>query len=193
MYRLVLAGYLLAASANLQAAEPSDGQPQFSEDMIKAIDVPDLNFSPKPEDVKAFGKYYYFQRNDTTFNQALADINECDALASGISYFRGSNEPYAGYYVTQYGIGGGIGGVVGGALADAIFGSATRRAVRRINMRNCMGFKGYQRFGVSKSIWIQFNFEEGGGREDEDTRRTALLKQARIASGPKPKQEPLEQ
>ena len=148
--------------------------------------MPKLAFEPSAGDISAFDKYYYFHRDKIDFAEAYADIRECDALASGISYFAGRSEPYRGYYASQYGIGGAIGGVLGTMLSDAIHGSAARRKVRRINMRNCMGYKGYQRYGLAKDLWLKFNFEEGGGREDEDVREAALLKQARAASGPKP-------
>jgi hypothetical protein len=59
-------------------------------------------------------------------------------------------------------------------------------------MRNCMGFKGYARYGLSKALWETFNFEEGHGREGEATRNAALLKQARVASGEKPQQAAIE-
>ena len=77
-------------------------------------------------------------------------------------------------------------------MADAIFGSGQRRAIRRVNMRNCMGFKGYSRYGLPKEMWQEFNFEEGHGREEEDVRDRMLMQQALVASGPKPKGEVLE-
>ena len=150
------------------------------------IEMPQLDFTPTARDAGDYEKYFFFHRADTDFEQAYADITECDALASGISYYSGGGEPYPGYYATQYGIGGAIGGVLGSVLADAIHGSALRRKVRRINMRNCMGFKGYQRYGLSKELWVEFNFEEGNGRKRDDVREAALLKQAKAASGPQP-------
>jgi hypothetical protein len=76
--------------------------------------------------------------------------------------------------------------LIGSAIADAIFGSAARRAQRRINLRNCMGFKGYQRYGLAEKQWKDFNFEEGHGRKKEGERDDALELQALVASGPKP-------
>ncbi len=177
-----------AHAENTAAAVPAKS---FSEAEIAAIELPSLAFKPTQADIDAYDKYYYFHRPETDFNTAYADISECDALASGIGVYKGRSEPYPGYY-GQYGIGGAIGGAIGNVLADAIFGSSERRKVRRINMRNCMSFKGYARYGLSKDVWKPFNFEEGGGREDEDVRRAALLKQARVASGPLPQQKALE-
>jgi hypothetical protein len=159
---------------------------QFTEADIAAVAMPALEFTETPDDAANYEKYFYFHRAATSFAEAYADITECDALASGISAYVGSAEPYPGYYGTQYGIGGVIGGVVGAALADAIHGSALRRKIRRINMRNCMSFKGYQRYGLAKPLWETFNFEEGNGRKRDDVREAALLKQARVASGPVP-------
>lgn len=173
-------------------AEQNVKEKRFSAAEVAAIATPDLTSSAADGDAADFDKYFYFHRPDTGFDEAFADINECDALASGISYYRASSEPYPGYFANQYGIGGAIGGALGAALADAIFGSAERRKVRRINMRNCMGFKGYQRYGLGKDIWKEFNFEEGGGREDEKIRAASLLQQARVASGPTPLQKAIE-
>lgn len=166
--------------------------PQLSDDEVAAIPMPDLQFDESRANSRDFKKYYYFHRENTNFNQAFADILECDALASGLQIYAPDSEPYPGYYATQYGIGGVIGSVVGSMLADAIHGSSARRATRRVNMRNCMGFKGYQRFGLPKKLWKEFNFEEGNGRKDEEERAAALLQQAKVASGPRPTTEVLE-
>lgn len=157
----------------------------------ETIPTPDLAFELTQSDIDNFDKYFYFNREDTSFAEAYADIVECDSLASGISYYAGGSEPYLGYYGSQYGIGGAIGGVIGSALADAIYGSAARRKIRRINMRNCMGFKGYSRYGLAKTLWESFNFEEGNGRKRDDVREAALLQQAKVASGPRPHGEEL--
>lgn len=186
------ASMLLAVPGAAMATGPEAAARHFTESEIAAIEMPALAFRPTAQDAGTYDKYYYFHRDATSFDQAFADISECDALASGISYYRGGSEPYPGYYATQYGMGGVIGGVIGEMLADAIFGSSERRKVRRINMRNCMGFKGYARYGLSKELWETFNFEEGSGREDEATRNAALLKQARVASGEKPQQAAIE-
>lgn len=148
--------------------------------------MPELSFTPAPGEEGDYDKYYVFHRDDTDIAQAWGDIRECDALASGISYRVGNGEPYPGYFATQYGIGGVVGGLVGAALADVIHGSAKRRAIRRVNMRNCMGFKGYDRYGLPKTLWETFNFEEGNGRKDDAERNLSLMQQAIAASGPKP-------
>ena len=152
-----------------------------------SVSMPRVAFQAKPEDTRTFDKYFFFHREGTSFAEAYVDIKECDALASGISYRAG----VPSYYYGQYGIGGAIGGAIGSALADAIHGSAQRRNIRRVNMRNCMGFKGYDRYGLSKPLWDVFNFEEGLGRKADAVRERALQQQARVASGPKPQQRPL--
>jgi len=164
----------------------------FDEAELASITLPDTAFTETPEITADYDKYFYFQRENTGFDEAYADITECDALASGISYYAGGHEPFPGYYASQYGIGGAIGGLIGAAIADAIRGSATRRTVRRVNMRNCMGFKGYQRFGLPKKLWTEFNFEEGNGRKRDDVREAALRKQALLASGKTPGTKALE-
>ena len=81
---------------------------------------------------------------------------------------------------------GAIGGAIGNVMAAAIFGSAEKRRVRRVNMRRCMHYKGYQRYGLEKELWQAFNFEEGFGMTDAPERDAKIAQQAKVASGPKP-------
>jgi hypothetical protein len=146
------------------------------------LHMPQLAFTATPDDEAEYDKYFYFHRANTTFAQAWADIRECDDLASG-------NAGYSAGTVATPGMGiltGAIAGALAGALAAKIAGSAEYRKTHRINMRNCMGFKQYQRFGLSQSLWSKFNFEEGAGRRREDERNTDLALQALVASGPTP-------
>lgn len=147
---------------------------------------PALEFKPTPEIEADFDKYFYFHREGTTFPEAFDDVRECDALASGANIYMGGDSAMMSSAVAQYGMAGAVGGVIGSAIADAIFGSAARRQQRRTNLRNCMGFKGYQRYGLSGDLWKEFNFEEGHGRKKEGERNEALELQALVASGPKP-------
>ena len=71
-------------------------------------------------------------------------------------------------------------------MIAAIFGSAEKRRLRRVNMRRCMGYRGYDRFGLEKDLWQEFNFEEGFSAEGEDKRQAMLAQQAKVASGPRP-------
>jgi hypothetical protein len=148
-----------------------------------AIQMPDLHFTPTPNATDNYDKYFFFNRADTDFTTAYADLRECDGYARGLSYRTGSTTvpyPYAGT------IGGVIGGAIGNVMSDAIYGSAERRRLRRTNMRICMGFKGYAAFGLPKEIWEQFNFEEGNAHIEEGRRQRFLQMQARAASGPRP-------
>ncbi len=184
----VCAALLSASAAHAQAIKPEPPMKRFTAEEVAKVQTPDTKFVETPADAQDFEKYFYFHRENTSFDEAYADIKECDALASGISYYGGQRNGYYG----QYGIGGAIGGAIGNALADAIFGSAQRRKIRRTNLRNCMSYKEYQRFGLEKQRWQGFNFEEGNGREKEATREADLLMQAKVASGPKPEYKVLE-
>lgn len=187
--RLILlasATLFLTATVQAQSVDPVSAKRLFSESEIGAIPTPQLNFELNEAIELDFDKYYYFHRPETGFAEAFSDISECDSLSSGISYYSGEAGSYHGSYAAQYGIGGVIGAAIGNALSDAIHGSAARRKVRRINMRNCMGFKGYNRYGLKKDLWSKFNFEEGNGRKDEEVREKALMVQAKVASGQTP-------
>jgi hypothetical protein len=188
MKRWLLLGGLamLGIAATARAAAP---EPPVAE--LTAAPLPDLTVPATEEDRGVFDKYFFFHQDGVSFGTALADILECDALASG--YPRRTGRVTAGqdylrqdYSVLASAVGGALGSAIGNALGDAIFGSAGARVARRISMRNCMAFKGYRRHGLPKSVWESFNFEEGGGRKPEDERNRALVMQARVASGPKP-------
>lgn len=151
------------------------------------LTMPALAFTETPDDADGFKKYFYFHRAGTNYQDAYRDIRECDALASGSSIYIGASEGAIAGAMANYGLlAGGIGGAVGGIIADAIFGSALRREQRRTNLRNCMSFKGYGRYGLAKDLWVAFNFEEGLGRKREPVRLRALALQALVASGPTP-------
>jgi hypothetical protein len=188
-----MAGALFAAPAlaSAQAIKPPPEMRHFTAEEIAAVEMPDLAFTETPDMAEDYDKYFYFHRDGTDFDTAFADISECDALASGISYYGGGDQSMTNYYVMQYGLAGAVGGAIGSAVADAIFGSAERRAIRRTNLRNCMGYKDYARYGMEREHWQAFNFEEGNGRVEGDKRLGYLMKQARVASGPKPQTEVL--
>ena len=183
----------LAASAALaQPANPESAAPfklaAVTNKDAADVKMPVLEFSPTPEHALNFDKYYYFQRAGTDFATAFADIGECDAYASGLSSGLSTVPvayPYAGT------VGGAVGGAIGNAMAQAIFGSAEKRRMRRLNMRRCMNFKGYGRYGLPKELWQTFNFEEGLSGVAVDTRLQMLKQQALVASAAQPKGEAL--
>lgn len=155
-----------------------------------SIAIPSLAFDLTPANVADFDKYYYFHRDGTDFRTALTDLLECDGMARGLSSSRGwVDTPYP-YNMSAAGA---AGGIIGNLLVSAIFGSAEIRRLRRVSMRNCMFYKGYQRYGLDKEIWEDFNFEEGLDGVSEEARIGYLRQQARIASGTRPQQEALGQ
>lgn len=177
-------------------APPADGDtvatvalPDANEKIdVDAIKLPALDFKPDPAIAAGFDKYYYFHREGTDFMTALADLRDCDNLARGLASPYGYQDapyPYAGTMA------GAVGGMIGNLMVQAIFGSAAVRAARRVNMRRCMNFKGYQRYGLPKDTWQEFNFEEGFGAIAEPKRQAYLKQQAKVASGPKPQTEVL--
>lgn len=153
------------------------------------IPMPNISFTPTPDIEENYDKYYVFNRADTDFATAYADLQECDGYARGLSH----RNYGGGYHGSPHGagllagaVGGAIGGALGAVMSDAIYGSAERRRQRRINMQTCMRFKEYRVFGVPKELWEEFNFEEGNSRIPEDRRQRMLQQQARVASGPAP-------
>ena len=190
---LALLALPVGGAVQAQAIKNEPPMRHFTDTEIAAVAMPALAFQASAEDVDNYDKYFYFHRPDTSFDQAYADVVECDALSSGVSIYMGASSGAMAGAMAQYGM---LAGAAGGAIAsiamDAIFGSAARRAARRANMRNCMYFKGYHRYGLDKDLWQEFNFEEGNGRKEESERERDLRIQARVASGPTPAGEALE-
>ncbi len=178
---LLLGAAVMAAPALAEtdmSASPF-GLVEIAADEAGKLEMPKLEFAETPEDAKNFDKYYYFRRDETDFPTAYADITECDGYARGLaSSFKGADVPYP-YAGT---LAGAAGGVIANAMMAAIFVPGEKRRMRRVNMRQCMGFKGYDRLPLSKDLWEAFNFEEGTGAEEEESRVKALKLQALVAS-----------
>ncbi len=170
-------------AAVLQDSASPFGMITLAEEDVAKVAMPELAFQATPEDEKSFDKYYYFNRPGTDFATAYADISECDGYARGLSSgitYQQAPYPYAGTMA------GAVGGAIGNAMAMAIFGSAEKRRLRRVNMRKCMNFKGYERYGLSKELWEPFNFEEGLSSVSETDRQRYLMQQALVASSHTP-------
>ena len=147
------------------------------------VEMPKLAFTASAETAGDFDKYYYFHRADTDFATAYADIRECDGYARGLQSGVGYTQvpyPYAGTMA------GAVGGALGSVMAQMIFGSGEKRRMRRVNMRTCMYFKGYDRYGLTKDLWEKFNFEEGLSGVGDDERSRNLKQQALVASSARP-------
>ena len=140
--------------------------------------MPDLVFTPTAGIEADYDKYFYFFRADTHFSTALADIRQCDGFARGLLNMFAQNGTV-------------VGKGVGGAFAAAVLGPGEIHKVRRANMRRCMHYKGYQRFGLKKDLWLAFNFEEGGPAISETDRDKYLALQAKVAAEAHVKQKDL--
>jgi hypothetical protein len=187
----------LAAAAAVLAVPPSAATAQkVTGRVITPIEVdaasvptPELRFTETAADLQGYDKYFYFVRENTDFATAYADLRECDALARGMKFYAGGGQvpyPYAGT------LAGAAGGAVGSLVADAIFGSSVRRQMRRTNLRTCMGYKGYSRYGLNKDLWQRFNFEEGNRTVPEEERQKYLQQQAKAAVSGRPASQELE-
>lgn len=167
------------AAAETDFSASPFGVVEVPADEAAKLEMPKLEFAETPEDAKNFDKYYFFRRDETDYATAYADITECDGYARALvsSYkYQDAPYPYAGTMA------GAAGGMIANAMMAAIFVPGEKRRMRRVNMRQCMGFKGYDRLPLSKELWETFNFEEGTGAEEEESRLKALKLQALVAS-----------
>lgn len=173
---------LVASAAGAQDAKPKVDPMTVVPDPA-TVAMPKLDFASTPLIEADFDKYYFFNRANTSFEEALADLRDCDGFARGLSSgYKYQEAPYPYTYTMA----GAAGGVIANVMIAAIFGSAEKRRLRRVNMRRCMGYRGYARFGLEKDLWQEFNFEEGFSGEGEDKRQAMLAQQAKVASGPRP-------
>lgn len=183
--RSVLLRRSLALAAILAIVAPAQAQTVSGPPAVDpaSVPMPNLVFTPTDEDVRNYDKYFYFHREGNDFASAYSDLQECDAYARGLAFRTSASAVYVP-------VGGvlpaAIGGAIGSAVADAVFGSAERRRLRRVTMRTCMGFKGYRTYGLTKSLWEEFNFDEGLTQVPEERRQRLLQMQARAASGAVP-------
>ena len=180
---LVLSASFLTSSISATDTDSLSASPfgvvEIAADEAAKLEMPKLEFAEGPEDAGNYDKYYYFRRDETDFPTAYADITECDGYARALvsSYkYQDAPYPYAGT------LAGAAGGMIANAMVAAIFVPGEKRRMRRVNMRQCMGFKGYDRIGLSKELWESFNFEEGTGAEEEESRLRALKLQALVAA-----------
>ena len=129
-------------------------------------------------------KFFYFYKPGASFAQAYADIQDCHRfLVPGPAVLLPGFVPWVegGKRKTiestpNYGV---VGAIIGDLLAGPL-----ERSRRNTNMRACMEPRGYVRYPMLKANWHAIN--------DGDI-ATAILKQAKLASGPVPEDQVLTQ
>ena len=132
----------------------------------------------RPAEDESFGRHFFFHRPGVSLEEARADLEECRTYASSAMLWPrspGSLPPDPDILPPQV-TGGSLGPLVGG-LAFALVEGGERAKIAAANMRKCMGFKGYGRYGLSDPLWKQLN----AGSPEE-----VLERQARLASGGAP-------
>ena len=148
------------------------------------VTVPPLVFTPKPRDGGNEWRYHVFQKDGVSFEIALADLRQCTAYTNGLVAqapipafvpFGASGFAVAGPRFANMGL-------VGNLVIDA-FMSGMQSEMESYNLRRCMTYKGYRRYGVTRKLWSELT----KGSSEEVTVRMAL-----IASGAKPQAEALE-
>lgn len=160
---------------------------------VVELTMPRIDFSATSEDVENYDRYFLFHRVKTDFATALGDIRSCDGHARGLVRSEageyGALQAYSRAYAGQYAMAplvGGLGGALIGSVANSITSSAEVRRRQRANMRRCMFFKGYARYGLSEARWRDFHFEDSEDDIDEGDRQRDLALQALVASGTQP-------
>lgn len=175
---------LLAIPVRLaaQAADPAPASPDPS-----TITAPDVTPSHDTRVREEGDKFYYFHNPGVTFAQAYQDLKACRGLMVmggmvPINSFvpwddgrtnAGSARPVQAV-ASPYGL-------VGATMATLILPGLERwHAGNR--MQRCMSTRGYVRYAIPEATWDMLN---------EGDEQKLLLMQARLASGPKPQDDPV--
>jgi hypothetical protein len=194
-----MAGVLwFAAPASLAEPAAAPAAPA-----VAPPNIPSLDFKPTKHDIDHYWEFYYFHKAGVSYDRALADLDECHSYSrmlvatSPVPKFiplGTQNSPYTSdelfrrqfdfqyRFSQQYGLFGGL----TAALIAEIATSSVNHGVERSNLRRCMYFKGYSRYGLNKSLWKQLNEATG---KDEERGKQIIARFATIASGPAPQME----
>lgn len=132
----------------------------------------------RPAADESFMRHFFFHRPGVALEEARADLAECRTYASSAMLWprEPKSVPPDPKVLPPDVSGGPLGPLVGG-IAFGLVEGGERSKISAANMRKCMGFKGYARYGLSDELWKQLN----AGTPEE-----ALLRQARLASGGPP-------
>lgn len=132
----------------------------------------------RPPEGETFARHFFFHRPGVSLEEARADLAECKTYASSAMFLPRSpgSLPPDPEVLPPIVSGGSVGPLVGN-LAFGLIEGGERAKIAAANMRKCMGFKGYGRYGLSDPLWKQLN----AGSPEE-----ALLRQARLAAGAAP-------
>lgn len=172
-----LLGITFAAAAN--AADPPSALPDPA-----TIQVPDVTPSDDPKVSKDGYKFYYFHNPSVSFEEAYRDLKECRAHlpvggATNVPGFVPWDEAHRRKIYTGFTAPSPLHAVVYSAVG-AVIVPKIERGLRSNKMRRCMGTRGYVRYAIPEAVWNKLN----EGDEEQLT-----LAQAKLASGPKPRDE----
>ncbi len=135
-----------------------------------------LAYRPAADDT--FARHFFFHRPGVPLEEARADLAECrDYAADAMLWPREPKSLPPDPKTLPPNVSGGPLGPVAGGLVFGLVEGGERAKIAAANMRKCMGFKGYDRYGLPDALWKQLN----AGTPEE-----ALLRQARLASGGAP-------
>jgi len=152
------------------------------------IAIPEITGGRDAKIVRNGEKYFYFWRAATTYEEAYADLADCyrfvpiaegnAALLPMFIAWRGTPEDRdaTAPAVNNYGL--------TGLLIGALLGGSGLERAKQLRLQKCLGPRGYQRFPMPKATWKIMN--DGFSLE-------SIAVRAKIASGPRPDAEPLDE
>ena len=148
-----------------------------------AASLPDdiRTYRPAPGDAENFWRYFFFWKRGVTQEMARKDLLECAAYSHGpVLWARVPERMPIGEDVKgPNGTEGGY-GLVGAAIFSLVEGGLVQR-IALANMRRCMGFKEYGRYGLSSALWRSLN----AGTPDKTIDQLAIVAAGADPSQPK--------
>jgi len=177
---LIIAGLIYPPNGSAQeaAATPDPAQ----------VVVPKIEGGRDKKVVRNGQKYFYFWRADTSFEKAYADLADCyrfvpiaegnAALLPMFIVWKGTPEDRddTSPAVNNYGL--------TGLLLGALLGGSGLERAKQSRLHRCLGPRGYQRFPLPKKTWQLIN---------DGFSVKSIAVRAKIASGPKPDADALEE
>jgi hypothetical protein len=175
--RSLLLPLLMLAASPVHAQDAAPALPDPA-----TVQAPDVTPSSDPKVREDGYKFYYFHSPEVSFATAYQDLKECRGylVAGGPAQVPGFI-PWDETHRRKVFQGGSQFGLVGYAIG-AILLPKLERGVRSNKMRRCMGTRGYVRYAIPEAVWDTLNDEKG------DQEKLVLM-QAKLASGPAPKDE----
>jgi hypothetical protein len=143
---------LLAAQLALPASAPGQGSPPDP----ASLTLPDMTPTRDPEVIRDGWRHFYFHKAGVSYAEAYEDFRDCYRFlpVAGVDWRLPMFVPWSERPGTRQRQATGYGGVIGGVIGGLVMGTIDRRD-RQSRMRRCLEPRGYVRYPLEESVWLQ--------------------------------------